>query len=187
MGSTQVALNTYEHQPLDEDTIQRYSFDLLMAFDEVISFGHKEHVTLQQVKTYTEMDSHEEKLHKMIIQSKINDTKDVMKKKASEIDKSKVPTRLGPTAQSLATRGAYRGPLAPWTADLLSTAQVEKMREGGGGGGKSFAGLGSISSTGGLGGFMSELEGEVSLCTVNASRLKRHRVKVDELAGVAVA
>lgn len=122
----QVALNTYEHQPLDEDTIQRYSFDLLMAFDEVISFGHKEHVTLQQVKTYTEMDSHEEKLHKMIIQSKINDTKDVMKKKASEIDKSK----------------------------------VEKMREGGGGGGKSFAGLGSISSTGGLGGFMSELEGE---------------------------
>jgi hypothetical protein len=98
-----MALNTYEHQPLDEDSIQRYSFDLLMAFDEVISFGHKEHVTLQQVKTYTEMDSHEEKLHKMIIQSKINDTKDVMKKKASEIDKSKVP-HPGPilsTSQSL--------------------------------------------------------------------------------------
>jgi hypothetical protein len=35
------------------------------------------------------------------------------------------------------------------------------MREGGGGGGKNFPGLGSISSSGGLGGFMSELEGEV--------------------------
>mmetsp|Transcript_30628 Transcript_30628/g.66846 ORF Transcript_30628/g.66846 Transcript_30628/m.66846 type:complete len:543 (-) Transcript_30628:189-1817(-) len=86
----QITLNTYEHQPLDEETVQRFAFDLLFAFDEVISFGHKDNVTLQQVKTYTEMDSHEEKLHKMIIQSKINDTKDVMKKKASEIDKDKV-------------------------------------------------------------------------------------------------
>lgn len=40
----------------------------------------------------TEMDSHEEKLHKMIIQSKVNDTKDIMKRKAMEIDKSKVCT-----------------------------------------------------------------------------------------------
>jgi coatomer subunit delta len=40
----------------------------------------------------TEMDSHEEKLHKMIIQSKVNDTKDIMKRKAMEIDKSKVPS-----------------------------------------------------------------------------------------------
>ena len=36
------------------------------------------------------MESHEEKLHKMIIQSKINDTKDVMKRKAMEIDKQKI-------------------------------------------------------------------------------------------------
>lgn len=36
------------------------------------------------------MESHEEKLHKLVRQSKINETKDVMKRKASEIDKSKV-------------------------------------------------------------------------------------------------
>lgn len=36
------------------------------------------------------MESNEEKLHKMIIQSKINDTKDVMKRKAIEIDKQKL-------------------------------------------------------------------------------------------------
>jgi len=35
----------------------------------------------QQVKQNCEMESHEEKLHKMIIQSKINDTKDIMKRK----------------------------------------------------------------------------------------------------------
>ena len=43
-----------------------------------------------QVRQNTAMESHEEKLHKMIIQSKINDTKDVMKRKAMEIDKQKL-------------------------------------------------------------------------------------------------
>ena len=45
---------------------------------------------VHHVAQNTEMDSHEEKLHKMIIQSKVNDTKDIMKRKAMEIDKSKV-------------------------------------------------------------------------------------------------
>ena len=43
-----------------------------------------------QVKSYCEMESHEEKLHKMIIASKIKDTEDIMKRKALEIDKHKV-------------------------------------------------------------------------------------------------
>jgi coatomer subunit delta len=60
---------------LDEDSVGRAAFDLLFAFDEVISLGYKENVTVAQVKQNTEMESHEEKLHKMIIQSKINDTK----------------------------------------------------------------------------------------------------------------
>jgi len=79
----------------DEDNVARNAFELIFAFDEVISLGHKENVTLQQVRTFTEMESHEEKLHKMIIQSKINDTKDVMNRKAREIDKAKVEKREG--------------------------------------------------------------------------------------------
>ncbi|KAH9324377.1 hypothetical protein KI387_004555, partial [Taxus chinensis] len=75
---------------LDEEGICRTSFELIFAFDEVISTGHKESVTIAQVKQYCEMESHEERLHKLIMQSKINDTKDVMKRKASEIDKSKI-------------------------------------------------------------------------------------------------
>ena len=77
-------------ESLDEETIVRHAFDLLLAFDEVISAGMKENITAQQVKQNTDMESHEEKLHKMIIQSKINDTKDVMKRKAMEIEKTKV-------------------------------------------------------------------------------------------------
>ena len=66
------------------------AFELIFAFDEVISLGHKENVTIFDVKQYIEMESHEERLHKMIVQSKISDTKDIMKRKANEIDKSKV-------------------------------------------------------------------------------------------------
>ena len=88
-------LPEYTQQQTDEEGISRHAFDLIFAFDEVISLGHKENVTMSQVKTFTEMESHEEKLHKMIIQSKINDTKDVMKRKAMEIDKVKVDRHGG--------------------------------------------------------------------------------------------
>jgi hypothetical protein len=77
----------------DEDSICRAGFDLIFAFDEIIAQGHKENITVLQVKQNCEMESHEEKLHKMIIQSKINDTKDLMKRKAMEIDKTKMDTR----------------------------------------------------------------------------------------------
>lgn len=80
---------------LDEEGITEAAFSLLFAFDEVISLGYKENVTVFQVKQNTEMESHEEKLHKMIIQSKINDTKDIMKRKAMEIDKHKIERREG--------------------------------------------------------------------------------------------
>lgn len=75
---------------LDEEGIGSTAFELIFAFDEVISLGHKENVTVTQVKQYCEMESHEERLHKLVLQNKINETKDVMKRKASEIDKSKV-------------------------------------------------------------------------------------------------
>lgn len=75
---------------LDEEGICKYAFELIFAFDEVISLGHKENVTVAQVKQYCEMESHEERLHKLVMQSKINETKDVMKRKANEIDKSRI-------------------------------------------------------------------------------------------------
>lgn len=66
------------------------AFELIFAFDEVISLGHKENVTIAQVKQYVEMESHEERLHKRIMESKINETKDIMKRKANEIEKNRV-------------------------------------------------------------------------------------------------
>merc|ERR1719181_2656392 len=72
---------------VNEDEVKKNAFDIIFAFDEVISFGHRESVTLSQIKTYTEMDSHEEKLHQMIEQSKINEAREHAKKKQMELAK----------------------------------------------------------------------------------------------------
>ncbi|PNH03435.1 Coatomer subunit delta-2 [Tetrabaena socialis] len=77
-------------QNLEEEAVASRAYELIFAFDEVISLGQKENITVPQVKQNCEMESHEEKLHKLIIQSKINDTKDIMKKKAADIEKSKM-------------------------------------------------------------------------------------------------
>jgi hypothetical protein len=60
----------------DEKVVEK-SFDLIFAFDEVItSGGYRESITLSQIRTNMEMDSHEEKLHNMIKQSKMESAKD---------------------------------------------------------------------------------------------------------------
>lgn len=85
---------------LDEEGVCKAAFELIFAFDETISLGYKENVTVAQVKQYCEMESHEERLHKLVMQSKINETKDVMKRKASEIYKNKV-TFVNPSSIAL--------------------------------------------------------------------------------------
>ncbi|CEF97336.1 Coatomer delta subunit [Ostreococcus tauri] len=99
-------LPEYTQGQVDEEGVSYAAFDLIFAFDEIISLGYKENVTMAQVKTFTEMQSHEEKLHKMMIQSKINDTKDVMRRKATEIDKVKLESKIQQQAMH-ARGGAY--------------------------------------------------------------------------------
>merc|ERR1712060_988091 len=75
---------------VNEECVIKNALDIVFAFDEVISFGHRESVTLSQIKSYTEMDSHEEKLHQMIEQSKINEARETAKKKQQELKKQRI-------------------------------------------------------------------------------------------------
>lgn len=72
-----------------EEAVLEHSFELIHAIDEILSLGHKEHVSLQQIRTFLEMDSHEEKLHQIIMESKMNEARDEARRKAEEIDKQK--------------------------------------------------------------------------------------------------
>ncbi|KAL6010337.1 hypothetical protein ACLOJK_000768 [Asimina triloba] len=127
-----------EYSPsLDEEGVCQTAFELIFAFDEVISLGHKENITVAQVKQYCEMESHEEKLHKLLMQSKINETKDVMKRKASEIDKSKMEKNRGDKGGFMSLHSMGSGRIESGFNDM-------SISSGGGGFGSSSGfGLGS--------------------------------------------
>lgn len=50
----------------DEKEILGSSFELLGAFDEIVSLGYREQVNLMQVRSVLEMESHEEKIQDII-------------------------------------------------------------------------------------------------------------------------
>ena len=51
---------------LDEREILRNAFELLSAFDELVTLGYRENLSLTQIKTFLEMESHEERIQEII-------------------------------------------------------------------------------------------------------------------------
>ena len=97
-----------------EEAVQQHVYELLFAFDEAIAAnGYKESVTPAQVKTYTEMDSHEEKLQRIIEQTKMQQAAADMKRKAAEIEKQRDDMKklqaISGGASGAENRGKYGG------------------------------------------------------------------------------
>jgi coatomer subunit delta len=51
---------------LDEREILKHAFELLSAFDELVTLGYRENLTLSQIKTFLDMESHEERIQEII-------------------------------------------------------------------------------------------------------------------------
>ena len=51
---------------LDEREILRNAYELLSAFDELVTLGYRENLSLSQIKTFLEMESHEERIQEII-------------------------------------------------------------------------------------------------------------------------
>lgn len=51
---------------LDEREILKNAYELLSAFDELVTLGYRENLTLSQIKTFLEMESHEERIQEII-------------------------------------------------------------------------------------------------------------------------
>jgi len=50
----------------DEITVNEHIFDIIVAFDEVISFGNRENISINSLKTFLLMESHEEMVQEII-------------------------------------------------------------------------------------------------------------------------
>ena len=82
----------------DESEITRNAFELLNAFDELISYGYKENLTLPQVKSFLEMESHEEKIQEIIARNKEMEATEERKRRAKQLEMQKrEAARRGPS------------------------------------------------------------------------------------------
>ncbi|KAI8382969.1 hypothetical protein BD560DRAFT_385665 [Blakeslea trispora] len=70
----------------DEQHILRNAFELLCAFDEIISVGYRENVNLSQVKSSIEMESHEERIQEIIAKNKEQEAKEELKRRAKQFE-----------------------------------------------------------------------------------------------------
>lgn len=70
----------------DEVHILRNAFELLCAFDEIISVGYRENVNLSQVKSSIEMESHEERIQEIIAKNKEQEAKEELKRRAKQFE-----------------------------------------------------------------------------------------------------
>ncbi|KAF1762742.1 hypothetical protein GCK72_011004 [Caenorhabditis remanei] len=87
----------------DEKEILANAFDLVFAFDEVVTLGYRESVNLAQIRTFTEMDSHEERVFMQIKEAQEKAAKQAMAEKAKELkraQKEALSRGLKPSYQS---------------------------------------------------------------------------------------
>nr|XP_008248684.1 coatomer subunit delta [Oryctolagus cuniculus] len=84
---------------LEENEISEHCFDLIFAFDEIVALGYRENVNLAQIRTFTEMDSHEEKVFRAVRETQEREAKAEMRRKAKELQQARRDAeRLGKKA-----------------------------------------------------------------------------------------
>lgn len=75
---------------MDEKDISENAFNLIFAFDEIVALGYRESVNLAQIKTFVEMDSHEEKVYLAVRKTQEREAKQKMREKAKELQRQRL-------------------------------------------------------------------------------------------------
>ncbi|KAI0249520.1 hypothetical protein BJV78DRAFT_1276138 [Lactifluus subvellereus] len=94
----------------DQREIAKNSFELLGAFDEIVSLGYREQVNLMQVRSILEMESHEEKIQEIIARNKEAEAKEELKRRAKQLEmQRREQQRRAASASSGPGSGSYLG------------------------------------------------------------------------------
>lgn len=115
---------------LDEREILRNAYELLSAFDEIVTLGYRENLSLGQIKTFLEMESHEERIQEIISRNKELEATEERKRKAKQLElQRKEMARSGRSAvPRTPSYPVYTPPPRPTTHDNYDSYEAEKNR-----------------------------------------------------------
>jgi coatomer subunit delta len=112
---------------LDEREILKHAFELLSAFDELVCLGYRENLTLSQIKTFLDMDSHEERIQEIIARNKELEASEERKRKAKQLEmQRKEMARTGRGMPHRTPTYPTYTPAAPVIQDTYDAYNAEK-------------------------------------------------------------
>ncbi|UKZ78233.1 hypothetical protein TrVFT333_005969 [Trichoderma virens FT-333] len=114
---------------LDEREIVRNAYELLSAFDELVTLGYRENLTISQIRTFLEMESHEERIQEIIARNKELEATEERKRKAKQLEmQRKESARTGrPAAPRTPVYPTYTPPSQP-SASAFDSYEAEKNK-----------------------------------------------------------
>ncbi|GEQ66958.1 hypothetical protein JCM33374_g621 [Metschnikowia sp. JCM 33374] len=101
---------------VDEKEIFNNAFEMLSAFDEIVTLGYPEKLTMSQVQSFLEMDSHEEKIQEIIERNKEMEATEERRRRAKDIQRKELarrnmesvqPTGFGAPNASMSSQEAF--------------------------------------------------------------------------------
>ncbi|EFX04202.1 coatamer subunit protein [Grosmannia clavigera kw1407] len=115
---------------LDEREILRNAYELLSAFDELVTLGYRENLTLGQIKTFLEMESHEERIQEIIARNKELEATEERKRKAKQLELQRKDTaRRGvSSAPRTPVYPTYNAPTQNTATDSYDSYEAEKKK-----------------------------------------------------------
>ncbi|CAH0403691.1 unnamed protein product [Chilo suppressalis] len=110
---------------LTEAEVLNQAFNLLFAFDEIVALGYRESVNLAQVRSFVEMDSHEEKIYQAVRQTQEREAANRMRERAKELQRERLEAaKRGTPPRSQMSFGSGFG-----SSSVSSAAVKEPMVE----------------------------------------------------------
>nr|BAN20389.1 delta-coatomer protein [Riptortus pedestris] len=109
---------------MEESEITDNAFNLIFAFDEIVALGYRESVNLAQIRTYVEMDSHEEKVYLAVRQSQEREAKNKMREKAKELQRQRLEAgKKGYKTPSIQSMGGF-GSSSTFSSPVVETIEL---------------------------------------------------------------
>jgi len=109
---------------MDDIEVAENMFNLIFAFDEIVALGYRENVNLAQVRTFVEMDSHEERVYEAVRKTQEREAKNKMREKAKELQLHRMMESSNKKSgiKSTSFSGGYGSGSAPASASVGDTA-----------------------------------------------------------------